>query len=321
MLFKPWKVPRIIFMPSIYCPKRIAVGQEIPLLLAVDTVKNPMWVGLGNDEPLVLEGFSLAVTAHTRTIMQNRPTKRRWGRCLELSYAVLQATGLSTPINVDGVPAPLVQNFKILPGAIHTFSTYTICRSYSIDVYFKFRFDSEVLGWGASMNLAITSDDLIAPAGGKNMDSLIFTDPKLEPQYFWRSRIDAGAAESTGRTDVIPENAGDVANTPGLQWETGHGRLPMTSYAFASAQVVPSLMPMRALKGSKAAFSVVAGVSGRPYRRYLKEVEKLVQPLYTFKHGLGFDGAGSDKGKSVFSLDDCGIKTPVVDNPGDDIFK
>jgi hypothetical protein len=308
-LFKPWKTPKIVFMPSIYCPQKVAVGQEIPLLLAVDSIQNPLWKGLGCEEILILEDFSLAVTAHSRTIMQNRPHKRRWGRCLELSYAVLQATGLSAPISIDGVPTPLVENFKILPGAIPNFSTYTLSRGYSIDVYFRFSFGDEELEWGASLNLTITSDDSTPLADGTNMDPLLFVDPRREPQYFWRSRIEAGAAESTSRSNIYPDNPSNVANMPGMQWETGHGRLPRTSYACASAQVKLELTPVKATRGKSGAFSVVAGISGRPYRRYLKDLEPMVTPLFTFKHGLGLDGLAdvlaADRGALV--VDGCGV--------------
>lgn len=289
-LFKSWKNPEIVFMPSIYCPQRIAIGQEIPLLLAVDTIKNPVWRGMTEDQKLMLEEFSLAVTAHSRTIMQNRPHKRRWGRCLELSYAVLQATGLSAPISIDGVPTSLVQNFKILPGAIPSFSTYTLSRDYTIDVFFSFSFGDENLEFGASLNLTITADESVSPVEGANLDPLLFIDPRREPQYFWHSRIEAGAAESTSRSDIYPGRAGDAVNMPGVQRETGHGRLPRTSYACASAQVRPELLPVKAGRGKAGAFSIIAGNTGKPFRRYLRDLEPTVMPLFTFKHGLGFDG-------------------------------
>jgi hypothetical protein len=311
-VFKPWKTPKIVFMPSIYCPQIIAVGQEIPLLLSVDTIKNPVWHGVGDENRFVLEEFSLAVTAHNRTIMQNRPHKRRWGRCLELSYAVLQATGLSAPISTDGVPTPFVQNFKILPGTIPSFATYTMSRGYSIDVFFKFRFGEEALEWGASLNLNVTAGDLVPPVDGANMDPLLFVDPRREPQYFWRSHIEAGAAESTSRSNIYPDKPSDDVNLPSRQWQTGHGRLPRTSFACASGQVRPELTPVKAVRGKGNAFNVVAGVCGKPYRRYLKDLEPMVAPLLTFKHGLGLDGPWEERLKEqgqgrVICIDGCGV--------------
>ena len=310
-VFKPWKTPKIVFMPSIYCPQHVKIGQDISLLLAVDTIKNPVWNAHLQENQLVLEEFSLAVTAHSRTIMQHRPHKRRWGRCLELSYAVLQATGLSSPISTDGLPTPFVQNFKILPGAIPSFSTYTLGRGYSIDVYFKFSFGRESLEWGASLNLNVTANDAITTAVGTNMDPLLFVDPKREPQYFWRSHIEAGAAESTSRCDIYPDNPDDAINAAG-QWGTGHGRLPRTSFACASGQMWPELTPVKAARGKDGAFNVVAGICGRPARRYIKDLEPMVMPLFTFKHGLGLDGffeqeiAEQIKGK-IICLDSCGV--------------
>ena len=311
-VFKPWKTPKIVFMPSIYCPQTVAIGQDIPLLLAVDTIKNPIWNGHLQANQLVLEEFSLAVTAHSRTIMQHRPHKRRWGRCLELSYAVLEATGLSAPISTDGLPTPLVQNFKILPGTVPSFSTYTISRGYSIDIYLKFSFGPEALDWAASLNLSITGNEEIPPAEGANMDPLLFVDLRREPQYFWRSHIEAGAAESTTRCDIYPDNPDDAINTPGMQRETGHGRLPRTSFACASGQIRPELTPVKGTLGKNSAFNVVAGVCGRPNRRYMKDLEPMVAPLFAFKQGLGLDGSwedilrAPDKGR-VFCLDGCGI--------------
>ncbi|KIW06563.1 uncharacterized protein PV09_02992 [Verruconis gallopava] len=289
--FKSWKTPKMVFMPSIYCPQKTAVDQEIPLLLAVDTIRNPVWEGLGEEHQLVLEEFSLAVTAHNRTIMQNRPHKRRWGRCLELSYAVIQASGLAAQINLDAVPTPLVQNFKILPGTIPSFATYTLSRGYSIDVHFKFSFGDEQLEWGASMELTITADDSTRLAEGVHMDPLLFVDPKREPQYFWRSHVEAGAAESTSRSSIDPSNFNNVINMPGMQWETGHGRLPRTSFACATAQLRPELMPVKGGRGKAGALNIVAGVCGRPRRRYIRELEPVTRPLFTFQHGLGIDGA------------------------------
>lgn len=308
-VFKPWKTPKVVFMPSIYSPQSVAVGQDIPLLLAINTIKNPVWNNHPQNE-LVLHEFSLAVTAHSRTIMQNRPHKRRWGRCLELSYAVLEATGLTAPVKTDEPAIPLVQNFKILPGTIPSFSTYTLARGYSIDVFLKFSFGAEALEWGASLNLEITAEDHYPPVDGTNMDPLLFVDPKREPQYFWRSHIEAGAAESTSRYDIYPDNPHDAVNLPGNQWQTGHGRLTRTSFACASGQLRPELMPVKAARGK--AFSVVAGVCGRPHRRYLKDLEPMVQPLAEFKHGLGFDGGSEDgmehRSGEDLCLNQCGVK-------------
>lgn len=271
-VFKPWSTPKIIFMPSIYCPATTMIGQDIPFLLAVDTVKNPVWTGHLQETELTLQELTLAVTAHSRTIMQNRPHKRRWGRCLELPYTVLKVVGLSAPINIDGQPVPLVHNFKIRPGTLPSFSTYTLSRGYSIDVFLKFRFGSQSLEWAGSFILDVTGNPAIPPAEGQHMDPLLFVDPKREPQYFFRSHIEAGAAESTSRSNIYPGNPDDVINMPGMQWETGHGRLPRTSFACASGQIRPELTPPKTERTKDSNFSVVGGICGKPTRRYMKDL-------------------------------------------------
>jgi hypothetical protein len=286
---KPWKTPRILFMPSIYMPKTISVGQEIPVLLAVDSIRNPMWK---NDGFLFrLLGFSIAVTAHTRTIMQNRPSKHRYGRCMELSYGVLEVEGLQAPLTVDGSPTHLVSNFKILPGVIPSFSTYTISRGYSVDIFLRFQFDGTDLQWGASMALEITSDDSVPAVVGMNLDPLLFTNPHQPPEYFWTSHTEAGAAESTARSDVYPQDPDDAVNLPRTAWDASHGRLPRASYACTSAVIAPGLDQIHNRKQNKKCH-VLTGSCGRPHRRYLRELEPMVAPLYTFGHSLRLEKLG-----------------------------
>jgi hypothetical protein len=283
---KPWKTPRILFMPSIYMPKKIAVGQEMPILLAIDSIRNPMWKS--NDFVFRLLGFSIAVTAHTRTIMQNRPSKHMYGRCLELSYSVLEVEGLQSPLTIDGSLTCLVTNFKILPGVIPSFKTYTINRGYSVDIFLRFQFDGDELQWGASMALDITSKESVSAALGTNMDPLLSTNPHKPPEYFWTSRIEAGAAECTGRTDVYPEDPEDPVNLPRTAWDTIHGRLPRASYACASALLASGLDQIQNRKKNKEV-RVLAGKCGKPHRKYMRELEPMIAPLSTFKHSLRLD--------------------------------
>jgi hypothetical protein len=280
---KPWKTPRILFMPSIYLPKTVSVGQEIPILLAIDSIRNPMWKS--NDFVFRLLGFSIAVTAHTRTILKSRPSRHMYGRCMELSYSVLDVEGLRAALRIDGYPTHLVSNFKILPGVIPSFKTYTINRGYSVDIFLRFQFDGEDLSWGASMALDITSDESVPGALGMNMDPLLLTNPYQPPEYFWTSRIEAGVAECTGRTDLYPQDPEDLVNLPRTAWDTSHGRLPRASYACASALLAPGLEQIQNRKKNKEV-RVVAGRYGKPHRKYLKELEPMVAPLYTFGHDL-----------------------------------
>jgi hypothetical protein len=280
---KPWKTPRILFLPSIYMPKTISVGQDIQILLAIDGIRNPMWMNANFS--FCLSGFSIAVTAHTRTIMHNRPSKHRYGRCMELPYGVLEVKGLQAPLTIDGNPIALVSNFKILPGVIPSFKTYTINRGYSVDIFLRFRYDGEHLQWGASLALEIISDDSIPAALGDNMDPLLSVSPRQPPDYFWTSRIEAGAAESTGRTDVYPQYPEDAVNSPRIAWDTPHGRLPRASYAFASALLAPGLDQIGNRRKNREPH-VLAGTLGKPQRRYIKELEPTIAPLYTFGHSL-----------------------------------
>jgi len=179
----------------------------------------------------------------------------------------------------------LTSNFKILPGVIPSFRTYTINRGYSVDIYLQFRYDGDDLQWGASLSLEITSDEGVKPAAGMNIDPLLSTNPRHSPEFFWTSHIEAGAAESTARTDVYPEDPEDAVNLPRTLWDTSHGRLPRASYACASAQLAPALDSLRNLKKSKG-LRVKTGICGRPHRRYLRELEPMVSPLYTFGHSL-----------------------------------
>jgi hypothetical protein len=282
--FKPWRTPRIIFMPCIYIPQKVSVGQDIPLLLTVDSIRNPMWAA--EDLPLRLTGFSVAVTAHTRTIMQNyRPSKRLLGRCMELSYTVVAVYGLRVPITVDGEAIALVSNFKILPGVIPSFRTYNINRDYSIDIHLRFHYDGNDHHWGASMALVITLDGNMAPAAGSHMDSLLFANPRQPPEYFWASRIEVGAAESTARTDVYPNDPDDAVNMVRTAWETAQERLPRSSYACASATLSPDLN-MAVGKRDEGEVKALYGVCGRPIRKCLRNLEPMVAPLYTFGRSL-----------------------------------
>jgi len=258
---------------------------------------------------------------------------------MELSYAVLEVSGLSKEIQIDGKPIPLTSNFKILSGVIPSFSTYTINRGYSVDVYFRFSYDGDQLEWGASMSLEITSDDSITPVSGADTDPLLLTNPRNPPEYFWNSRVEAGAAESTGRANSYQTDPLEDLTLSGAQWETGHGRLPRSSYSCASGDVAPGLTPLRTKRSKTPNYSVVQGVCGRPFRRYLKTLEPMIAPLEIFGHGLhglelhGRDGAaagldgtadgarcctanGCDHEKkrsndTIISIDECGVMSVV----------
>lgn len=329
-LFKPWKTSKISFMPSIYLPRRIAVNKEIPLLLAVDTQRNKQLLEAPR-HPLVLRGFSIAITAHTRTIMQNRPSKHRWGRCMELPYQVIEVHGLYHELPIDNEPLHLVDNFRILPGAIPSFATYTINRSYSVDIHLCFNYDGDELEWNSSMTLEIISDDTLPPARGKYLDPLLSANPRHPPEYFWNSRVEAGAAESTGRANI--RSTDDPVDSIGLNWEQcqiGHGRIPRSSYGCAKAEVANGLQPVRTKKrkGTGNQISVVQGVCGRPSRRYLKTMEPVVAPFGRFSHQwLGIDGGDVDvdehrqdcavcsdgeKETAFMTIDECGIMNLAV---------
>jgi hypothetical protein len=325
-LFKPWKTSKITFMPSIYLPQRIAVNQEIPLLLAIDTIRNQQLME-NPRHPFILRGFSIAITAHTRTIIQNRPSKHRWGRCMELPYQVLDVDGLYHELSIDDEPLPLVDKFRILPGTVPSFATYTINRSYSVDIYLRFNYDGDELEWNASMSLEIFSDDSLPAARGNHMDPLLSADPHRAPEYFWNSRVEAGAAESTGRANI--SSSDDPIDNIALdweQWQTGHGRLPRSSYGCAKAEVDTGLQPVRtkSRKARGSQINVVQGVCGRPSRRYLKTMEPIIAPLGSFTHQwLGIDGmdgkeregCGQDcagcgnggKGNVFMAIDECGV--------------
>lgn len=306
-LFKPWKMPKISFVPGIYIPQRIAVNKDIPLLLVIDTQRNKESLEAPR-HPFVLRGFSIAITAHTRTIMQNRPSKHRWGRCMELPYQIIQVEGLYHELAIDAEPIPLVDNFRVLPGTIPSFATYTINRSYSVDVFLRFNYDGDEMEWNASMALDIYGDDTLPPARGKHLDPLLSANPRHPPEYFWNSRIEAGAAESTARANI--RSTDDPVGNIGLgweQWQSGHGRIPRSSYGCANAEVAHGLQPVRMKKKKGAATGdqilVVEGVCGRPSRRYLKCVEPVNAPLGGVT-GEWFGGDGGDgRERSLRALD------------------
>ncbi|TLD34586.1 hypothetical protein E2P81_ATG04751 [Venturia nashicola] len=306
-LFKPWKMPKISFKPGIYLPKRIAINKDVPILLVIDTKRNKETLEAPR-HPFVLRSFSIAITAHTRTIMQNRPSNHRWGRCMELPYQVIQVQGLYHELPIDAEPIPLVDNFRILPGTIPSFATYTINRSYSVDVFLRFNYDGDEMEWNASMSLDIYSDDTLPPARGEHLDPLLSANPRHPPEYFWNSRVEAGAAESTGRANI--RSTDDPVDSIGLgweQWQSGHGRIPRSSYGCANAEVAHGLQPVRTKKKKGATtgnpMSVVRGVCGRPSRRYLKCVEPVVAPLGK-SCGEWFDGdGGAGRERSLRALD------------------
>ncbi|QDS74250.1 hypothetical protein FKW77_002980 [Venturia effusa] len=306
-LFKPWKMPKISFMPGIYLPQRVAVNETISLLLVIDTHRNKELLQAPR-HPFVLRGFSVAIIAHTRTIMQNRPSKHRWGRCMELPYQVIEVYGLYHELPIDGEPVPLVDRFRVLPGTIPSFSTYTINRSYSVNVFLKFNYDGDELEWTASMALDIFSDNTLPPVRGKDLDPLLSANPRLQPEYFWNSRVEAGAAESTGRANI--RSTDDPVDGIGLEWEQwhiGHGRIPRSGYGCATAEVAGGLQPARTKKKKGAAIgnqiSVIRGVCGRPSRRYLKSLEPVLAPLGGFR-GQWFGGDGGVGGeRSLKALD------------------
>lgn len=334
-LFKPWKTPKISFMPGIYLPQRIAINKDIPLLLVIDTRRNKELLEAPR-HPFVLRGFSIAITAHTRTIMQNRPSKHRWGRCMELPYQVVEVEGLYHELPIDAEPISLVDNFRVLPGTIPSFSTYTINRSYSVDVFLRFNYDGDELEWNASMALDIYSDNTLPPARGNHLDPLLSANPRHPPEYFWNSRVEAGAAESTGRANI--RSTDDPVDSIGLgweQWQSGHGRIPRSSYGCAKAEVARGLQPVRTKKKKGAATGnqilVVRGVCGRPSRRYLKCLEPVVAPLGGLRGewfggdggegrerslralDLAVGGNGDGEGEAEFmTIDECGVMNLAV---------
>jgi hypothetical protein len=300
-LFKPWKTPKITFLPSIYLPQRIAVNKDIPLLLAIDSVHNNQ-LKENPRHPFVLRAFSISITAHTRTIMQNRPSNYRWGRCMELPYQVLHVDGLYHELSIDDEPLPLVQDFRILPGAIPSFATYTINRSYSVNIYLNFNYDGDDLEWNASMALEIFSDDALEPAEGQHIDPLLSTNPRHPPEFFWNSRVEAGAAESTSRANISCSN--DPLDSISLgweQWHSGHGRIPRSSYGCAKAEVASGLQPVRTKKRKGTGqINIVQGICGRPTKRYLKTMEPVIAPLGGFLHEwLGIDGMDGEEGNDI----------------------
>lgn len=275
---KPWKTPRIIFMPSMYMPTTVAIGQVIPLYLSVDGIRNPMWKD--DKTSLRLAAFTVKLTAHTRTIMHNRPTKSlscKYGRCLELPYTVLDARELRHPIEVDGDPIPLLANFKILPATIPSFKTYTINRSYTVDIHLTFRTDGEILHWVASLALEITPSPDLPFATGANMDALLFTNPRHSPEYFWNTAILAGTAESTMRHNVYPAFATDAVNLPNSLAAAGP-KLPRSSFACAEGLLAGGLHSVDGV-GKNRALSVVASKRGVTKRKWLRGMETVVQPL------------------------------------------
>lgn len=335
-LFKPWKMPKISFTPGIYLPQRIAVNKDLPLLLVIDTQRNKQLLEAPR-HPFVLRGFSIAITAHTRTIMQNRPSKHRWGRCMELPYQVIQVQGLYHELPIDAEPIPLVDNLRVLPGTIPSFATYTINRSYSVDVFLRFNYDGDELEWNASMALEIYGDDTLPPARGEDLDPLLSADPRQPPEYFWNSRVEAGAAESTSRADTrSTEDPFDNISLGWEQWQGGHGRIPRISYGGANAEVARGMQPVRTRKKKGAAtenqISVIKGVCGRPSRRYLKCVEPVVAPLggisgewFGGDGGLGRErslraldlavspmGGGKEGDAEFMTIDECGVMNLAV---------
>ncbi|KAF2430536.1 hypothetical protein EJ08DRAFT_734049 [Tothia fuscella] len=293
---KPWQTPRIIFLPTIYLPQLVSVDQDIPVLLGVDSIRNPMWAT--EEFPFRLAGFSIAVTAHTRTVMRSQgAAKRRFGRCMELSYTVLDIEGLRAPLLVDGDPIALVSFFKILPGVIPSFQTYNINRGYSVDIHLQFRHDGHDFHWAASMALEITADNNIQPASGKHMDPLLLTNPRQPPDYFWNPRVEMGAAESTARSNVYPNHPDDAINKARTVWETVNGKLPRSSYACASATLSQSLGKV-VTRRANGEVKVRSGICGTPSRKYLRAAEPMIAPLYTFERSVKGKIYGPDPGPS-----------------------
>jgi hypothetical protein len=110
-----------------------------------------------------------------------------------------------------------LKKFSVLPGAIPSFATYTINRSYSLDIYLRFNYDGDELQWNASMSLEIFSDDTLDAVKGTDTDPLLLANPRHLPEYFWNSRIEAGAAESTGRANI--SSSADPMDSIALDWE------------------------------------------------------------------------------------------------------
>jgi hypothetical protein len=199
--------PQVAFTPCIHAPTSVVIGQVIPLSIAIDTSggkKAP------DASPLLLESISISITAHTRTILQNRPSKRRYGRCIELSYTVLDARELGIPLAIDGPSIPITKDFRISPGAIPSFKTYIMNRGYTIDLKFRLRYGVEAFDWEESTNLTLYADPTARPVTGYNIDPLLFYDPRSSPQTHWQHRVEAGAAEGTGRSEFPPDAGGST---------------------------------------------------------------------------------------------------------------
>ena len=201
------KRPKLAFTPCIHAPTSVVVGQPIALSLAIDTStgrKSP------NATTLLLQDLSVSITAHTRIIGQVLPSKRRYGRCFELSYTVLDAKELNVPVVVDGASIPLTQDFRTFPGALASFKTYTISRDYTLDVAFTLRYDAEPFQWEKSTALEILEAPDSEFVDGKNLDPLIFLEPRKSPKTHWRNHIEAGGAEGTGRAEHPPDVRGSM---------------------------------------------------------------------------------------------------------------
>jgi hypothetical protein len=67
----------------------------------------------------------------------------------------------------------------------------------------------------------------------------------------------------------------------------------------ASGNVAHRLTQVKAARREDGAFSVVSGICGKPYRRYMNDLEPLIMPLFTFKHGLGLDRVLDMDGRAV----------------------
>lgn len=118
-------VPRII--PTIYSPDKIAPGQHIPLLLCL--VK----ANIGDYPEVTLDSLKVTLSTFTTTICgqplaQPEDTVSKHVTCIAKSN-LNKSIAYSTP-------TPLTHNFRLIDNAecVPTFSTYTICRRYTMSI-------------------------------------------------------------------------------------------------------------------------------------------------------------------------------------------